>query len=126
MEVSRFKRVFCLLLAVLTLAASSHYRLCAAGLINCPPCQTEGNDEDDCYVCLMSSTLAKASEASAAFTVPVAVFVLPSFDFTSILLDALVGPVPQVNYPERVIPPPHDFLRALTENLPIRGPSFTA
>ncbi len=46
--------------------------LCNAGMVNCPPCQSEnGGDEDSCLSCVASNVMTKADLSSAKFTLAV-------------------------------------------------------
>lgn len=127
MGIFRFKHFFFLLLATITLAASSHHSLCDAGLINCPPCQTAGNDgEDSCPACSTSHLMAKTSVAPAKFVVPVVALVYLTDVFAALLLNEPVSSEPSLTHLDFISPQKHHYLRDLVQSIPIRGPSLTA
>jgi hypothetical protein len=127
MGTQRLKQFFCLLLAALTLAASSHHSLCDARVINCPPCQTsDSGDQDDCPICAVSRTLAKTSVTPARFVMPmVALLALPDV-FTALLLSKPVRTEPVLMHLDFISPQKRHYLRDLVQSIPIRGPSLTA
>lgn len=127
MGTQRLKQLFCLLLAALTLAASSHHSLCDAKLINCPPCQTAGGgDHDDCPTCAISRTMAKTSVSPPKFVMPVvALLTLPDV-VAALLRSKLVSIEPVLTHLDFTSPQKHHYLRDLVQSIPIRGPSLTA
>ena len=122
----RFKQFFCLLLAAIMLATSSHHILCETGYVRCPPCQPEGGDEDSCPACSVSHSIAKTGMASAKYAVPVVVLCLLSDDFVTLLLTKPAAEEPTLYPLDFVSPQKHHYLRDLVQSIPIRGPSMTA
>lgn len=127
MGTQRLKQFLCLLLAALTLAASSHHSLCRAGLISCLPCQTAGGeDHEDCPACAISQAIAKSSIDTAKFVMPVVALHSLADVFTMLLLSKPVGVESSLSHLDFISPQTHHYLRDLVQSIPIRGPSLTA
>jgi hypothetical protein len=126
MGTQRLKQFLCLLLAALTLAASSHHSLCDARLISCLPCQTAGGDDhENCPACATSQAIAKSSIAPAKFVMPeVALHSLA--DVIMLMLSTPVGVESSLGQLDFISPQTHHYLRDLVQSIPIRGPSLTA
>jgi len=127
MHVSLLQRLMCLLLSLVMLEAVSHHGLCAAGIIECTPCQTaDHEDEDQCPSCSVSQCMITDGILKAKQVSPSATLLFPNFELTKMLLNGPVGKEPPVIRVDDPSTPRHDYLRDLRQSIPIRAPSLTA
>jgi len=124
MRLPLLQRLMCLVLALLMLEAISHHGLCAAGVMECTPCQTtDQGDEDHCPNCSVSQLLVTTGIAKANLAPPAAQSVFPSFDLAKLWLIAPGSTEPPAITVHDPAAPRHGYLRDLRRSIPIRAPS---
>lgn len=115
---------------LLFVAGTSYHHICAAGLIDCPPCSEvaghEQGENEPCKSCGDSAELAKAAQPNKTSDL--------SLGFTQLAATIIAYLV--FNVPEDAVPaemawteedlPLASILRDIKRSIPIRGPSILA
>jgi hypothetical protein len=101
--------------------------MCAAGIIECNPCQAaDHDDEDHCPSCSASQNMITDGVLKAKQVLPSAPVLFPNFELSKLLLEQPVSKELRVIRVESPPAPRPGYLRDLRQSIPIRAPSLTA
>lgn len=121
------QRLMGILLVLLTLGAMTHHGLCAAGIIECVPCQSADSGEDDnCPHCAASLTMITEGVLKAKQACWAALPLFPAFEWVRMILVKPPSEKPVVVSTCEDVCARHEHLRDLRRGIPIRAPSLTA